>query len=183
MIAGLQLLPLSRGGGDGAPSLALLDRLAAEAAKLLGISCHVEPQPLLIDPLFDDIRGQVWSTAILARMQERRPARNSVILGVTELDLYVPVLTFVFGEAQLNGPCAVISTHRLRDEYYGMPPNEDLLVARMMKESLHELGHTQGLRHCTDWRCVMSSAHTAERIDLRQAGFCLACAALLTRAG
>lgn len=183
MIAGLQLVSLSRGGGDGAPSLALLDRLAAEAAKLLGISCHVEPQPMTIDPLFDDIRGQAWSTAILARLQERRPARNTVILGVTELDLYVPVLTFVFGEAQLNGPCAVISTHRLREEYYGMPPNEDLLVERMMKESLHELGHTQGLRHCTDWRCVMSSAHTAERIDLRQAAFCSSCAASISRAG
>ena len=136
-----------------------------------------------VDTLYDDIRGQAWSTAILARLQERRPDRNTVLLGVTELDLYVPVLTFVFGEAQLNGPCAVISTHRLRDEYYGMEPNEDLLVARMMKEALHELGHTQGLRHCVDWRCVMSSAHTAERIDLRQAGFCPSCAALLRRAG
>ena len=183
MIAGLQLLPLSRGGGDGAPSLGLLDRLAAEAARLLAISCHVEPQAMSIDALFDDIRGQAWSTAILARLQERRPGRNTVILGVTELDLYVPVLTFVFGEAQLNGPCAVISAHRLREEYYGMPPNEDLLVERLMKEALHELGHTQGLRHCVDWRCVMSSAHTAERIDLRQAGFCAACAGLLTRAG
>lgn len=179
MIAGLQLLPLARGSGDGAPSLALLDRLAAEAARLLAISSHVESQAFSIDPLYDDIRGQAWSTAILARLQERRPDRNTVLLGVTELDLYVPVLTFVFGEAQLNGPCAVISTHRLREEYYGMPPNEDLLVERMMKEALHELGHTQGLRHCTDWRCVMSSAHTAERIDLRQAGFCPACAALL----
>jgi len=183
VIVGLQLLPLSRGGGEGAPSVALLDRLAAEAARLLAISCHVEPQAMSIDALFDDIRGQAWSTAILARLQERRPARNSVILGVTELDLYVPVLTFVFGEAQLNGPCAVISTHRLREEYYGMEPNEDLLVERLMKEALHELGHTQGLRHCTDWRCVMSSAHTAERVDLRQAGFCPVCARLLTRLG
>lgn len=190
MITGLHLLPLSRGGGsgggpgsgDGAPSLALLDRLAAQAARLLSVSCHVEPQELSIDPLFDDIRGQAWSTAILARLQERRPARNTVLLGVTELDLYVPVLTFVFGEAQLNGPCAVISAHRLREEYYGMPRNEDLLVERLMKETLHELGHTQGLRHCIDWRCVMSSAHTAQRIDLRQAGFCTACAEALNRA-
>lgn len=183
MIAGLRLLPLSRSGGDGAPGAALLNRLAAEASRLLAISCEVEAQALSIDPLFDDIREQAWSTAILARLQERRPARHTVILGVTELDLYVPVLTFVFGEAQLNGPCAVISAHRLREEFYGMAPNEDLLVARLMKEALHELGHTQGLRHCTDWRCVMSSAHTAERIDLRQAGFCPACAGLLRLAG
>lgn len=134
-----------------------------------------------VDPLYDDFRGQAWSTAILARLLERRPAPGAVLLGVTELDLYVPVFTFVFGEAQLNGPCGVISAHRLREEYYGLPPDEDLLVERLLKEALHELGHTQGLRHCTEWRCAMSSAHSTERIDLRQAAFCRECAALLAR--
>ncbi len=99
-----------------------------------------------------------------------------MVLGVTALDLYVPILTFVFGEAQLSGPCAVISTHRLSDEFYGMPRNEEMLVGRMLKELLHELGHTQGLRHCSDWRCVMSSAHSVERIDVRAAAYCRACA-------
>ena len=80
---------------------------------------------------------------------------------------------------QCFNPGELVSAHRLRDEYYGMPGDEDLLLQRLLKETLHELGHTQGLRHCTDWRCVMSSAHTVERIDIRQAGFCAACAALL----
>jgi len=100
-----------------------------------------------------------------------------VVLGVTGLDLYVPVLTFVFGEAQLGGSCALVSAHRLRNEYYGVPGDEELLVARLLKETLHEFGHTQGLRHCADWRCVMSSAHSVERIDLRAAVYCRDCAA------
>jgi len=54
----------------------------------------------------------------------------------------------------LAGPAAVVSTHRLRDEYYGLPPREEAVSQRLFKELLHELGHTQGLRHCTDWRCV-----------------------------
>jgi archaemetzincin len=116
---------------------------------------------------------------VLARLQERPRRNGTVTLGVTDIDLYVPVLTFVFGEAQLRGPAAIVSAHRLHEEYYGLPADEGVLVQRLVKETLHELGHTQGLRHCTDWRCVMSSAHTVERVDIRQAGFCAACARLL----
>ena len=80
-------------------------------------------------------------------------------LGVTVGDLYVPLLTFVFGEAQVDGSCATVSTARLRKEFYGLPADEALLRERLLKESLHELGHTFGLRHCADWRCVMASSY------------------------
>lgn len=180
MVESLQLVPLALSSGEGLPALGLLDRLAAETARLLHASCRVEPPQMSVDFAFDMLRRQAWSTPVLSRLQQMPRRNGTVTLGVTELDLYVPVLTFVFGEAQLRGPAAVVSAHRLRDEYYGMPGDEDVLVQRLLKETLHELGHTQGLRHCTDWRCVMSSAHTVERIDIRQAGFCPACARLLT---
>ncbi|MBI4462937.1 MAG: archemetzincin, partial [Acidobacteria bacterium] len=64
------------------------------------------------------------------------------LLGITALDLYVPVLTFVFGEAQLSGRCALVSAHRLREEFYGLPPSNDLFHERLVKEAVHELGHT-----------------------------------------
>ena len=75
------------------------------------------------------------------------------------MDLYIPVLTFVFGEAQLSDGGAVVSAHRLRQEFYGMPTDPELLHERLLKESLHELGHTYGLRHCPDYTCVMSSSN------------------------
>lgn len=180
MVEGLQFVPLALSSGEGLPALALLDRLAAGAASLLQTSCHVEPAPMNVDFAFDIIRRQAWSTPVLSRLQQRPHRTGVVTLGVTELDLYVPVLTYVFGEAQLRGPAAIVSAHRLRQEYYGLPADDGLLVERILKETLHELGHTQGLRHCTDWCCVMSSAHTAERIDLRHAGFCQDCAAHLS---
>ena len=107
----------------------------------------------------------------------RRRGRENPALGVVLQ--HVQNMVKRFGEAQVAGPAAIISMHRLRDEYYGLPPNPALLVERLTKELLHELGHTQGLRHCGDWRCVMSSAHTVERIDVRQAAFCRDCARLL----
>lgn len=175
-MASLQLAPLTLASGDGNPDAALLERLAAETSRTLNVHCGIEKSALDVDFALDLLRSQVWSTPVLGRLQERSGRRGDVMVGVTTLDLYVPVLTFVFGEAQLNGPAAVISTRRLRESYYGMPDNNDALVNRLLKELLHELGHTQGLRHCLDWRCVMSSAHTVERIDLRQAGYCADCA-------
>ncbi|MGB9609821.1 MAG: hypothetical protein ACPL7M_02520 [Bryobacteraceae bacterium] len=179
MVERIHLVPLGLANANGIPPLELLDRLAARAAQLLGASCHVDPAPLDVTFGFDELRRQVWSTPVLARLAARPVPPGAVIVGVTTLDLFVPVFTFVFGEAQAPGPAAVISVHRLREEFYGLPPNPELLLERLMKELLHELGHTRGLRHCADWRCVMSSAHTVERIDVRQAAFCADCARLL----
>ena len=64
------------------------------------------------------------------------------LLGITQLDLYIPILTFVFGEAQLGGASAVVSYHRLQQEFYGLPQDRDLLANRLLIESVHELGHT-----------------------------------------
>jgi Peptidase family M54 len=104
-------------------------------------------------------------------------ANASRLLGVTALDLYIPTLTFVFGEAQLAGPCAVVSTYRLRQEFYGLAPDPHLLGERLLKEAVHELGHTLNLRHCDDYRCAMAPSHAVEWIDLKTARFCPACQA------
>ncbi|MBI5281058.1 MAG: archaemetzincin family Zn-dependent metalloprotease [Candidatus Solibacter usitatus] len=176
MVASLILVRLGLRGGDGLPAMEVLDRLAAALARALGVNCHVDTCFLDVTGDFDELRAQAYSTAILARLSSRAPNAGTALIGVTDLDLYVPVLTFVFGEAQLNGPCAVVSAHRLKDEYYGLPANEAALDARLVKETLHELGHTQGLKHCVDWHCVMSTAHSVERIDVRQAAFCRQCA-------
>lgn len=97
--------------------------------------------------------------------------------GVTSLDLFIPILTYLFGEAQLKGHCAVVSLHRLREEFYGLPPNPELLLHRVVKESVHELGHVSGLRHCLDWHCVMASTHDVERLDLKGEEYCSSCLA------
>jgi archaemetzincin len=99
------------------------------------------------------------------------------LLAVTSFDLYIPILTFVFGEAQLNGPCAVLSTHRLRQEMYGLAPDVELLQQRTLKEAMHELGHTMGLTHCEDYTCVMAPSHAVEWIDLKTRSLCASCRA------
>ena len=75
----------------------------------------------------------------------------------------------------MGGPCAVVSAHRLRQEFYGLPADGTLLRQRLLKEAVHELGHAFGLRHCIDYRCAMASAHAVEWIDLRESSLCESC--------
>lgn len=150
-----------------------LDALAAELARIFRVSCRVRDGSMEAGFARDATRGQYHSTAILERMQPL--AESARLLGVTAYDLYVPIFTFVFGEAQLEGPCAVVSWHRLAEERYGLPPDEARLRERLRKEAVHELGHTYGLQHCDDWRCVMARNHSVERLDVKSAEFCEAC--------
>jgi archaemetzincin len=152
----------------------LLGDLAAGLAPVFRMPCQVRPERLDVAFARDRQRNQYHSTAILqAMLPVTEPGAR--LLAVTSLDLYVPVLTFVFGEAQLSGRCAVVSLHRLREEFYGLPAREALMRERLVKEAVHELGHTFGLRHCDDWRCVMTSSHGVERLDVKGAEFCSTC--------
>lgn len=120
-------------------------------------------------------RRQFNSTSIIERLEKEAPAAASRVLAVTGLDLYIPILTFVFGEARLNGRCAVVSSYRLDNCSYGLPANPSLLQERLLKESIHELGHTFGLIHCQDPECVMRSSTYVEEIDLKSSRFCRRC--------
>jgi archaemetzincin len=163
----IHLIPLGVG-------LDLVENLAASLARTFHTPCRIRPQTLEVDFAFDAARGQLHSTAILQRL-ERIADPGARVLAVTASDLYVPVLTFVFGEAQLEGACAIVSTARLREEFYGLPPRDDLLRERLLKEATHEVGHTFGLRHCPDWSCVMASSHAVEVLDVKTADFCRSC--------
>jgi archaemetzincin len=127
----------------------------------------------------DEARRQYDSTGILKTVRERRSPGAARILGVTEVDLFIPMLTFVFGQAQLGGCAALISLARLRQEFYGLPADRPLLLERAVKEALHELGHTFGLTHCTDDACAISLSTNIRHVDAKNGGFCRGCAALL----
>jgi archaemetzincin len=97
------------------------------------------------------------------------------VLGITDVDLFIPVLTFVFGEAQVDGPAAVVSTARLRLTYNERPAPPTLLEVRLLKECLHELGHTFGLVHCPDGTCLMSRSNSILEVDQKRVAFCRDC--------
>jgi archaemetzincin len=125
--------------------------------------------------VYDPARNQYNSTGLLLQLINDPSPETSRILGVTELDLFIPIFTFLFGEAQLNGVGALVSTHRLQNQFYGIPEDKDLLKNRLLKEGLHELGHTFGLIHCFTLKCVMKSSTYVEEIDQKSINFCRLC--------
>ena len=130
---------------------------------------------------FDARRGQYASFSVLESLTRLCPADAARLLALTEHDLFIPVLTFVFGHAQLDGRVAVVSFARLRQEFYGLEANRDAFLERAYKEVLHETGHTFGLVHCPDRTCAMSLATNVRHIDQKQAAFCAPCAAHFDR--
>lgn len=170
----LQLLPI--GNLDGG----LVVDMCSAVEAILGIPCNVLPDRLDPEFAFHGERQQYHSSEILRRMQSLVNADTWRILGVAAVDLYIPILTFVFGEAQMGGPCAVLSSHRLRQEFYGLPSDPELFRSRLIKEAVHELGHTLSLPHCDDYRCLMASSHAVEWIDLKESVLCEACRAAVT---
>jgi archaemetzincin len=156
------------------PGLDVLEHLAAALARIFRTPCRIRGDILEPGFAFDERRQQYYSTALLHCL-ERAGDPDARVLAVTACDLFVPVLTFVFGEAQLDGNCAIVSTARLKEEFYGLPRQKQLMRQRLVKAAAHELGHTFGLRHCRDWRCVMTCSHAVERLDVKGAEFCRSC--------
>lgn len=124
---------------------------------------------------YDYGRCQYDSRLILKRLLRCCPEDTTRFLGVTEVDLFVPILRFVYGLAQLDGRCLLVSVHRLRPQFYNLPPKGESLLSRVEKTALHELGHTFGLTHCQDRYCVMHSSSRIEDTDTKQPAFCPTC--------
>lgn len=124
-----------------------------------------------------------WSSAdFLRRLAGSVPPGATRLLGVTERDLFVPVLSFVYGQAQLRGAVAVVSLARLRPEFHGLPPGGAALLRRAATEAVHEVGHTFGLVHCLDCACPMSLSMDLPDLDAKTPVPCPGCAALLREA-
>jgi archaemetzincin len=161
---------------------ALLNQLQPALERAFGIPSRVVSVRLEPEFAYHGERQQYHSSEILQRMQRFLTADSWRLLGIASVDLYIPILTYVFGEAQMGGPCSLLSTHRLRQEFYGLPRDYDLFVHRTIKEAIHELGHTLNLTHCDDYRCAMASSHAVEWIDLKESELCPNCHALVRSA-
>lgn len=127
------------------------------------------------DSAFDGKRKQYQSVEIMKLVAQNAPQDASRILGVTDVDLSIPMLSFLFGQAQLDGTVAVVSLSRLRQEFYGLPASDDLLRERLTKEVLHEMGHTFGLVHCSEQKCAMSLSTHIAMVDTKSEQYCSRC--------
>ncbi len=157
----------------------LLERLRAPLRRGYGLAVRSTAPLEQPAEAYSAARQQWNSMEILKFLLQRAPAGRARILGVTGRDLFVPVLSFVYGQAQLRGRVAVISLARLRPESYGLASDDELVAARAAKEAVHEVGHLFGLVHCPDRQCPMSLSVGLEELDAKTAEHCPSCSALL----
>lgn len=179
-MSAIYLLPL--GNAD----RALVEGLRSPVQETFQVPVEIRNTSIDLAPFYDASRVQYNSTQILQFLQrnlrevdsaQSSPSfPSSKLLAILSQDLFIPILTYVFGEAELDGSVAVVSYYRFMNERYGLPQDNRLLAARLRKEALHELGHAYGLVHCGEQRCVMHTSTYVEDIDLKGDHFCTECA-------
>jgi archaemetzincin len=181
-VRSILILPLGNADPDITRGLhaSLAETFHAEVSE---VECDLD-----LEQFFDAQRVQYNSTDIIHHISTNHipaspgPAgqdESTKILAVSVEDLFIPILTYVFGEAELGGRVSLVSYHRLQPQRYGLSPDSRLLATRLRKEAVHELGHSYGLVHCLRIECVMHTSSYVEEIDLKGESFCDDCRRLL----
>jgi len=157
----------------------VLRQICGRISRIFGYNCEIRPLLQDIEFALDRERGQYYSTPILHRLADLAPAQALKVLAIVDVDLFIPVLTHVYGEAQLGGRACIVSTRRLKEQL--SPANQlQTLTRRLVIEALHELGHTFNLRHCKDPACIMHYCRMVKDVDRKSDQLCRYCSILLS---
>jgi len=163
----------------GAVAPALMRQLRADLAVSLAHPVWLADRHLDPADAFSRERCQYSASHLLEMLQEPPPEGANRRLGITDADLFLPVFAHVLGSAQLAGRTGLASTFRLRPEFAGFPADTRTLRLRLLKEAMHELGHTFGLVHCRVPWCAMSASLLPEHVDLKDPSYCRSCSLVL----
>lgn len=124
---------------------------------------------------YDPARRQYDGNKLIQKIDEVYGIDTQKTLGLFNVDLFIPILTYIFGQAFLGGRSGIASIYRLNNESYGIKPDKKVFIDRFRKEVIHELGHMFGLIHCRNVTCVMRSSTYVEDIDQKDSTLCLQC--------
>ena len=156
----------------------LFEPISMGIKRIFGYKTEVIPFFKDVNFALDPKREQYHSTPILKKLEEAAPVQAIKVIGITSVDLFIPILTHVYGEAQIGGAACIISTHRLA-EGLSVAADKDTYYKRVAKEAVHELGHTFKLRHCKDNACIMHYCRSIKDVDRKSEHLCRYCKTLL----
>jgi archaemetzincin len=156
-----------------------LEKISEAVAQEYNSIVSVKEARLDLSSFYDPGRRQYNGDQLLKEVHSMSIDTSTKTIGLFNVDLFIPILTYIFGQAQLGGATAIASLYRLENEKYGIIPDENLVLERFKKEIIHELGHTFKLLHCYTTSCVMRSSTYVEDIDQKEAQFCPKCRLLL----
>jgi archaemetzincin len=155
----------------------LSERILADVEREFSIYVKTSDGHLDISEFYNPTRNQYDGNLLLNEIRNRFSENSFKTIGIFNVDLYIPILTYIFGQAYLNGQCGIVSVYRLKNERYGLKSDESVFLDRIRKEVIHELGHMFGLIHCINPDCVMRSSTYVEDIDQKSHNLCPKCRA------
>ena len=153
----------------------MLDRLALCIEERFLFPCQVERTVRIPRTSLNSVRNQLFLNTLVTRIAASTPEIDGIRLAVIDFDLYKISHQFIFGEGNEEHRVACVSLHRLRAEFYGEGSDANLLFQRLLKESVHNLGHALGLKHCFNARCAMYFSNSIYDTDNKLSHFCEAC--------
>jgi archaemetzincin len=153
----------------------LLEMIVNDVEREFSLPVKTQEGHLDLSEFYDPARRQYDGNRLLMEIDSGYATDSVKTLGIFNVDLFIPILTYIFGQAFLNGRAGIASIYRLSNERYGIKADEKIFVDRIRKEVIHELGHTFGLIHCRNSICVMRSSTYVEDIDQKDAMLCNQC--------
>jgi archaemetzincin len=157
----------------------LLELIVDDVEREFSVPVKSREGYLDLSEYYDPARKQYNGNDLLKEIELRFATENTKTLGLFNVDLFIPILTYIFGQAFLNGRSGIASIYRLSNERYGIKKDQTIFVDRIRKEVIHELGHSFGLYHCSNPTCVMRSSTYVEDIDQKEHSLCHKCKANL----
>jgi archaemetzincin len=173
MKRGVGVIPL----GD--VPFAVLESLASHIDTHLQIPSEILPGLENPSHAMDAKRRQYNAAAILKHLENLHLRDHLKVVGVLNVDLFIPVFTHVFGEAREGGHCALVSLYRLRKNSDGSDPSLHQILERAAKVALHELAHLFDVPHCRDSACLMHFSMNLNDLDRTPMEFCRYCRAMM----
>jgi archaemetzincin len=152
-----------------------LNKVAEAVNNELLYSVNIKEGHLDLSEFYDPVRRQYNANRLLKEVDSQYATDTNKTIGLFNVDLFIPILTYIFGQAILNGRSGIASLYRFSNERYGMDSDDRFILERFKKEVIHELGHTFGLIHCHIPTCVMRSSTYVEDIDQKNASLCISC--------
>jgi len=157
----------------------ILETIVPDLGREFSFPVRTRTGNLDLSGFYDPSRRQYNGTALLERINNEYASDSSKTLGLFNIDLFIPILTYIFGQAVLSGRTGIASIYRLSNDRYGIRTDGKIMLDRFRKEAIHELGHMFGLIHCSDPVCVMRSSTYVEDIDQKGHVLCQKCKNIL----
>ena len=153
----------------------LADSIATDVSREFHYPVAIKNFDFDITNFYSPGRRQYNANSILKNLDNINFHNSYKKVGLFKVDLFIPILTYIFGQAILQGKTGIASLYRLRNELYGLEKNDDLVNERLKKVVIHEIGHMFGLIHCQNPVCVMRSSTYVEDIDQKNFKLCVKC--------